>query len=378
MKPKKTFSRREFFKYSGLALAGLAFRPGQSKFLNLDTSILGQETSPEVIFPGNETLGRICVGSPGTRVDIKSEPYWEAPAVGQAWFDDVFSWKREVIASQLDGNRINQRWVETPEGYIYADYVQRTKHIPQEPLQTLPETSLGDRGMWVEVVTPYTGLTLNKAPAQFWLKETIKPRIYYSQIFWAFNVRQDPVTGKTQYCLKQRTGAETDEYWADASVCRQITPEEIAPIHPEAENKHVLVDLHYQTISCFEGDKEVFFARVTTGGYSYEEERWLTPIGKHTIWRKSISTHMSADITGGNYDMSGIGWSTFFSPNGEALHSTYWHNFFGNPGSHGCVNMRPEDAKWVWRWTKPVVDYDPGDLIIQGLNQSTAVEVIEG
>jgi len=378
MKPKKTFSRREFLKYSGLVLAGLALPRGKGKFLNLNTSILGQEISPEVIFPENEVLGRICAGSPGTRVDIKSEPYWDAPAVGQAWFDDVFPWKREVIASQLDGNRINQRWVEMPEGYVYAEFVQKTEHLPQEPLQTLPETSTGERGMWVEIVSPYTGLTFNRAPSQYWLRETIRPRIYYSQIFWAFNVRQDPVTGKTQYCLKQRTGAEPDEYWVDASVCRQITPEEIAPIHPEAGDKHIIVDLHYQTIACFEGDEEVFFARTTTGGYSYEEERWLTPIGKHTIWRKLISTHMSAGPAVGNYDISGVGWTTLFDPNGAAIHSTYWHNYYGTARSHGCVNLRPEDAKWVWRWTEPAVPYDPGDRIIQGLNQSTVVEVIEG
>ncbi len=87
---------------------------------------------------------------------------------------------------------------------------------------------------------------------------------------------------------------------------------------------------------------------------------------------------MSADDTGGNFDIPGIGWTTYFSPNGEAIHSTHWHNHFGIYGSHGCVNMRPEDAKWVWRWVEPAVAYDPGDLIIQGLNQSTTVEVIEG
>ncbi len=91
---------------------------------------------PEGVFPENQILGRICVGAPGSRVDIKSEPYWDAPAVGTAWFDDVFPWKREVVASQIDQNRINQRWVEMPRGYIYADNVQKTQHIPQEPLKS--------------------------------------------------------------------------------------------------------------------------------------------------------------------------------------------------------------------------------------------------
>jgi hypothetical protein len=38
-----------------------------------------------------------------------------------------------------------------------------------------------------------------------------------------------------------------------------------------------------------------------------------------------------------------------------ALHGAYWHNNFGTPMSHGCVNLRNEDAKWLYDWTDPVV-----------------------
>jgi lipoprotein-anchoring transpeptidase ErfK/SrfK len=128
-------------------------------------------------------------------------------------------------------------------------------------------------------------------------------------------------------------------------------------------------------MSCYEDGKEVYFASVTTGGYNDEEGKWITPLGNHTIWRKTLSTHMSGNITGG-YDIPGIPWTTLFDNNGAAIHSTFWHNFYGTARSHGCVNARPEDAKWVWRWTEPAVPYDPGDMTIQGLNKSTQVEVI--
>ncbi|OQX62000.1 MAG: hypothetical protein B5M51_06740, partial [Anaerolinea sp. 4484_236] len=42
---------------------------------------------------------------------------------------------------------------------------------------------------------------------------------------------------------------------------------------------------------------------------------------------------------------------------GVAIHGTYWHNNFGYPMSHGCINMRNQDAKWLYRWTTP--PYDP-------------------
>lgn len=376
MKDKEQLSRREFLKYAAMAVGGLALSAGGSNPAFANLSGARQDVPLEPPFPENTPLGRICVGQPGARFDIKSEPYWEAPAVDTAWFDDVFEWKREVIAKQIDPIRINQRWVEIPEGYIYAEYVQPVQYNPQAPLPELPEQKNGERGMWVEIVTPYTGMEFEKPPSQHWVRETIRPRLYYSQIFWAFDVRQSPETGRTQYCLKQLYGALDDAYWVDASVCRQITPDEVTPIHPDAEEKHIVVDLRYQTITCLEGDEEVFFTKVTTGGYNYDEEKWLTPIGTHTIWRKMISTHMSAGGAVGNYDISGVGWTTLFDNNGAAVHATYWHNFYGTARSHGCVNTRPDEAKWIWRWTEPAVDYYPGEVTIQGLNKSTHVEVV--
>jgi hypothetical protein len=376
MEHKTMLSRREFLKVAAMGLGGLALSAGSSGQGFASQYGLRQNTPIEPPFPENTPLGRVCAGLPGAHFDIKSEPYWEAPSIGTAWYDDVFEWNREVIAKQIDPIRINQRWVETPEGYIYAEYLQPVEHVPQTPLPELPEQPNGERGMWVEIVTPYTGMVFEKPPAQHWIRETIRPRLYYSQIFWAFDIRQSPETSQTQYCLKQLYGALDDSYWVDASVCRQITTEEIAPIHPTAEDKHVVVDLRYQTLTCLEGDEEVFFTKVTTGGYSYEEEKWLTPIGTHTIWRKMVSTHMSAGEAVGNYDISGVGWTTLFDNNGAAIHSTFWHNYYGTARSHGCVNTRPDEAKWVWRWTEPAVSYYPGEITIQGLNQSTLVEVI--
>ena len=58
------------------------------------------------------------------------------------------------------------------------------------------------------------------------------------------------------------------------------------------------------------------------------------------------------------YDLPGIGWISYFTGSGCAFHSTYWHNDYGKPRSHGCVNLLPEDAKWVYRWSMPVADYN--------------------
>lgn len=76
------------------------------------------------------------------------------------------------------------------------------------------------------------------------------------------------------------------------------------------------------------------------------------------------------------WDLPAVGWISLFVGSGVAVHSTYWHNNYGVPTSRGCVNARPEDAQWVFRWTLPAVPYDPGDVTV-GMPGGTLIEVIE-
>ncbi len=57
-----------------------------------------------------------------------------------------------------------------------------------------------------------------------------------------------------------------------------------------------------------------------------------------------------------------VPWSTFVATGGVAIHGAFWHNNFGTPRSHGCINLRPEDAKWVYRWTTPYVSLKQSEI----------------
>ena len=72
---------------------------------------------------------------------------------------------------------------------------------------------------------------------------------------------------------------------------------------------------------------------------------------------------MSASSTenGSGYDTSAVSWSTFISGEGVAIHAAFWHNYFGTPRSHGCINARPEDAKWIFRWSNPFLSLDQSE-----------------
>lgn len=351
-------SRRDFLKLGAASFSAALVRPA--------TQLQIQD------FPSSERLGRVCVG----RVDLKAEPDIGSTTVAPLYEDAVVSWQQEVVG--IRPTRVNQTWVETPDGYIYSPYLQPVRNQPNQPVEKLPQTSLGP-GMWVQVTVPWVPIILANPPARSpWLKASDNPRFYYSQVFWVDEIRTDEA-GQVWYRINERYGFG-DIFWAKAEAFRPVTKEEMSPIRPEVADKRVLVDVTHQTMTCYEGEREVYFCRVSTGAKFDAQgnpvDEWATPLGPHPVWRKVISLHMVGGTTGGGYDLPGIGWTTLFTSNGVAVHGTFWHNDFGVPRSHGCVNARPEDAKWVFRWVKPVVGYDPGDVTV-GMPGGTRIEVIE-
>ncbi len=78
------------------------------------------------------------------------------------------------------------------------------------------------------------------------------------------------------------------------------------------------------------------------------------------------------------YDTMGVSWPTFFNTNvGAAIHGVFWHNDFGVRRSQGCINVAPEDAKWIFRWTAPFVSLDQSEIKMTWPNVGTPVDVKE-
>ncbi len=362
-------TRRDFLKIGWLSLASISFR-------SLNPGTLMQT------FPEAEKLGRVSVGL----VEVKLRPDMDSQTLGVLYEDAVVPWLREVSGSKPAYVFNNQRWVETPDGYIYGPYMQPVYHKPNPPVAELPVSSRGP-GMWVEVTVPYAEAGLDKAEpsSNSWAEAKVDQgqplRVYYSQTFWIDQINTLD-NGQVLYRINPNYYGGVDMLWAAAEAFRPITQEDLTPISPDVDNKMILVDLTHQTLSCFEGNQEVFFTRVSTGAkfdmYGNLVDKWATPVGKHRITRKYISLQMSGGTTGAGYDLPGIAWTSIFATGGVAIHSTFWHNNYGDPVSHGCVNCRPDDARWIFRWASPEVFYDPGmlDVTVSG-EQSTGVQVVE-
>jgi hypothetical protein len=113
-------------------------------------------------------------------------------------------------------------------------------------------------------------------------------------------------------------------------------------------DKWLDIDLTQQTLVAYKGGRPVYATLVSTG-----RRRGKTPVGTFRVWAKLAATDMkSPPGTERPYEMWNVPWTMYFKK-GIALHGTYWHNRFGWVRSHGCVNMSPADARWVFDWSPP-------------------------
>lgn len=124
-----------------------------------------------------------------------------------------------------------------------------------------------------------------------------------------------------------------------------------------SSTKSIVIDRQKQMLYAYEGDYLFMEESISTGLWPN-----LTPRGNFTIFKKTPSRYMQGPLPGISedyYDLPGISWVMYFTDQGAAIHGTYWHNKFGQPQSHGCINVPYEQAQELYRWadlgTKVVV-----------------------
>lgn len=360
----RSISRREFLKLGTASVGAIAL----SKIKSTNAYL------PD--FPSEAKLGRVF-----SLVEVKAKPNPDSATVKTLYDDGVMVLLKEVIGEPYNYYWRKRIWYETPEGYIPAISVQPVKNLPNTTLDTLPVYGRAP-GMWAEVTVPFVDIYLDgDSPKSPRLQETAKPRFYYSQVLWIDGI--ETINGELNYHVLEQHGSYGDRFWADARAFKPITPEDVAPISPEITNKSITVDINHNTMSLYENDREILFTRVATGARFTDTAKlvdiWSTPVGdNHVVNRKYISLHMAGgDTKASGYEEFAVSWNSIFATGGVAIHGTHWHNNYGEWLSHGCVNVEPEVAKFVYRWTSPDTPYDPGKIEVMGYS-GTKVKVIEG
>jgi hypothetical protein len=378
---KHNFSRRDFLKIAGVGLGAMAFRPFKLE------AYYDQLYTPKRLpqFPADEIIGRVVDDT-----DVRSRPdntQLISNSVGVISADTLLPWGREVIGKVAA--LTNQKYLETAQGYIWSSRVQPTRNLPNTPITAMPA---GQNGFWAEVTVPYVDLTLEGTVASPWLKSkqeyNFPPRVYYGQVLWIDQIRQN--NGFVEYRWNEDAnghgygyGAYGELFWLDGAGTKVLTDADVAPISPEVDpnEKKIVANVTYQTMSCFEGSREVFFCRIASGqkfdANGAISDQLATPVGDLSAWWKIISKNMTAGNAQAGYSTPAVPWCTFISGEGVAIHGAFWHNDFGERRSHGCINVTPEEAKWIFRWTTPFISVTQSEQRLTFPDHGTAITVDE-
>lgn len=136
------------------------------------------------------------------------------------------------------------------------------------------------------------------------------------------------------------------------------------------EDRWIEIDLLEQKLTAWEGERVFFETPISSG-------KWYpTPTGEFTIWSKFKYTKMEGGVwgTGTYYYLPNVPYTMYFY-NGFGLHGTYWHNNFGNPMSHGCVNLPTLAAEKIFYWSGPVLPFGSSSARATKENPGTKVVI---
>jgi len=312
---------------------------------------------------------------------IHTVTFYEEPATSSAWLDtrrrdQSFAITREVRAPF---SAHNDRWYETPLGYVHSAWVLPVRVYPPQPLIR----DVGEWGFWGEVSQPWT-----EAHGEPNLNSERVYRFYGGTVYHIVDAFED-AQGTGWYKVFDEFPMQDPPYqWVLARDVRRIPRAEMSPIHPFAGEKRIEVDLCKQRLTCYEGTRIAFITLISSG-VGIQQIQWevevdgvvtietvnvdlATAVGETNVLLKQPSRHMTnRPMKAGDppplvevFDLPGIPWNIFFDLSGTAIHGAYWHNDFGVKRSHGCLNVSCEAARWVYRWAYPIGGYE--DDFIQG------------
>ncbi|MEX2143754.1 MAG: L,D-transpeptidase [Anaerolineales bacterium] len=323
-----SISRREFLKLSSAsALTLAAFRlPG----------LAGQAAG---------LTGRVSYDS----VSVFDRPRLNAITLGYRFRDELLNVNYSL--SPLTGPAYNPLWYRLADGYVHAGLIQPVAVDYNQPVSTLP-----DHGRLFRVTIPSTQ-PYNFFRQTGWMAEG-RFLLYFHSNHWVTDIVDGP-DGEPWYEITESW--EGVQYYAKATHLAPIPDEDFSPIStqvPDSE-KRIEISLTLQSLTAFEGEQIVFRTSISsgvrnTGAAGLPTE---TPKGSFNIMSKLPAKYMGdnrlTDTLGDKY-LPGVPWTAFFAEGGYAIHGAYWHNNFGAPMSRGCVNMRPSEAQWLYRWVTPV------------------------
>jgi hypothetical protein len=275
-------------------------------------------------------------------INVYDAPTFQGQRVNTYWRDQVIPITNVTIGSEEEShNRVWYRIGE--EGYAHSGMIQPVRTLPNQPVTRLPET-----GALAEVTVPFTDA--RQEPGR---NNRVAYRYYYGTTHWITDIIHLPEEAWYQVLDDKWEFV----YYVPASHLHVYSAEELAPISPDVPPSLKRLEVHIpdQLLIAYEFDEPVFVTRVATGAV-FSNGDFSTPLGRFITFHKRGSRHMAAgNLAANGYDLPGVPWNSYITEEGIAFHGTYWHNNFGRPRSHGCINMTIQAARWLYHWSMPSV-----------------------
>jgi len=240
---------------------------------------------------------------------------------GQVWVS--LSEPEPVLVDGLEWYKINEN------EYLRADRLKKAS--PSDFSGGLVPDGFPGRFAWVLFATPLSsgpGLPVDEN----------QPEVPARSMVMVYEIKE--AEGRI-WC---RIGPEA---WVPHQRLAMVTSRE-RPVEVGETERWLEVNLSEQTLAAYEGNRLIFATMISSG-----DARFPTIRGLFRIWAKVGLAKMSGGEDDGDpYLVEDVPWQMYFHRS-YALHASYWHDFFGLPNSHGCVNLSPKDAAWLFTWTKP-------------------------
>jgi hypothetical protein len=167
------------------------------------------------------------------------------------------------------------------------------------------------------------------------------------------------LTGRSKKLGDDRYVEAKDGSWIlDKHLAIAVKPSEL-PKFATGTKKWIDISILGQTLILYEGAKPVFATAVATGrdGLGDPKKTFSTVRGTFKIREKHVTTTMDAHEVDNKFELRDVPWVEYFE-HGYAIHAALWHDDFGRPRSHGCINLSPIDARRVFLWTDPPLPAD--------------------
>jgi hypothetical protein len=167
------------------------------------------------------------------------------------------------------------------------------------------------------------------------------------------------LTGKSTKIGDSRLVEAQDGTWIkDEDLAIAVKPSDL-PAFAATTKRWIDISILGQTLVMYEGTKPVYVTAVSTGrdGLGDPKTTFSTVRGTFKIREKHVTTTMDSHEVDNKFELRDVPWVEYFEK-GYAIHAALWHDNFGNPRSHGCINLSPIDARRVFFWTDPPLPAD--------------------